>query len=115
MDIKGIQNNYQIHFAALRGKMSQKTEQTPQAQKSRSDSIDISPAGALQSKVESAAVTYTAIAKENASVSAARIAALKIKYQGDASPVSGMDIAQSILEKVCGDRSYARLSAEEAE
>lgn len=104
MDIKGIHGAYKFHSHSLQNRPSQKVDGVSAAQNQTSqDTIQISSQASFQSKMDTA-MEKVAADKQFSQSSSAKIAALKIKYQGDSCSVSGDAIARAILNKVCGDK-----------
>ena len=67
-----------------------------------SDTITISPKASFQAKLDVETKKYAATEKADCGIAPARMEQLKNAYQGDHCPVSGSDIASSILKQVCG-------------
>lgn len=105
MKIYSTSEPYSYQSMATAGHAVQKTEQMQGGTKETGgDTVAISSRGAFQARLEAETRRYAAAARHNADVSGARLEELKLKYQGDSCPVSGMDVTRAMLERVCGPR-----------
>ena len=104
MDINGIHKIYQIQSKITQSGISPKVSDSTQTTKNsqNNDKVQISSQGSFHAKLQAETKKYAAQVQHNTTLSADRIAQLKLKYQGDACPVSGEDVAKALLEKVCG-------------
>lgn len=100
MEIKGLYSHYRVPSAQTAGKAGRAGGHFAAEMKdtAKMDTVDISPDAALKGKVAAASREYAARIERG--VPAERIAALRVKYQGDACPVSGAEVADAILARV---------------
>lgn len=100
MEIQGLHAAYRSAAATGTGKAAGAKESAMVEGKERAagDTVSISPDAALKAKLAVASKEYAA--SYRCGVFAARMAALKEKYQGDACPVSAGEVAEAILARV---------------
>lgn len=102
MEIKSIYSQYAIKPEKYTGKSNDASGGTPAIGKENNsvDMIELSPNATLQTQL---AVEKKAAARSfHAELSDARVAALRLKYQGDNCPVSGSDVAEAMMKRVLG-------------
>jgi anti-sigma28 factor (negative regulator of flagellin synthesis) len=102
MEISPIQNYYKMQAAAnpANAKRTAEDGEAPVSDARTADSIDISAEASFKAELNKMTKTYASKGKEE--VSGERIAELKQKYQGDACPISGSDIASKIIAGILG-------------
>lgn len=102
MEISSIQNFYRMQNAATYGRVKHCAEETTAAaaQTRETDTVDLSSEASFRATLAASARSYAAQSTQNAS--AERIAALKQAYAGDSVPVSGKDIASSVMRAAFG-------------
>ena len=100
MEIKGLYSHYRVPSAQTAGKAGRTGGHFAAEMKdtAKMDTVDISPDAALKGKVAAASREYAARIERG--VPAERIAALRVKYQKNACPVSGYEVADAILARV---------------
>lgn len=102
MEISSVQNFYRTQNVATYGRVKRNTEETTAAAtlNRETDTVDLSSEASFRATLAASARSYAA--QSTQSVSAERIAALKQTYAGDNVPVSGGDIASSIMRAALG-------------
>ena len=100
MDINAIQNYMRIQPSVTTGRAVRPVAEAAAASEGRVDKADFSSQASFKAQLGAVAKTYAARASEPAS--AERISELKQQYQGDACPVSGVDIASAIMKYSIG-------------
>lgn len=103
MEISSVQNFYRMQNAATLGRVKRPAEETASsaaAQSYETDTVDLSADAGFRASLAANARTYAAQSTQNASPE--RIAALKQAYAGDSVPVSGVQIASSIMRAAFG-------------
>ena len=102
MEINSIQNFYRAQAAAntTNTKKTVEDNSTPATETQETDKIDISAEASFKAGLNKYAKTYSA--KSSKEASSERISELKQKYQGDACPISGSDIASKIIAGILG-------------
>ena len=102
MEINSIQNYFRTQAATNPSNTKKAVEEinTPAADTSGTDTIDISSEASFKAELSRQAKTYAA--KNNEAASSERIAELKQQYQGDVCPISGSNIAAKIIAGILG-------------
>ena len=102
MEISSGQNFYRMQNTATLGRVKRPTEETVSsaAQSYETDTVDLSADAGFRATLAANAKTYAAQSTQGASPE--RIAALKQAYAGDNVPVSGVQIASSIMRAAFG-------------
>ena len=103
MEIQGIHEIYQSNSARSTARQVKKPGENPSAAADGTmDTVEISREASFRARLSAESKQYTAAARAAATVPSERLEALKLQYQGDRCPVSGMDVARAILGRVCG-------------
>ena len=104
MEISSVQNFYRMQNAQQVSRVKRPAEDTTaasaSAQSYETDTVDLSADASFRAGLAASARSYAAQSTQEASPE--RIAALKQAYAGDATPVSGRDIAGSMLRSALG-------------
>ncbi len=103
--IKGIGDIYGSHKPTTAQRNSARTEDKAASvvkEGGVKDSVVISPEATFRAKLDGAVKKKAADMQAKSEVSASRIAELKEKYKGDATPVSGIDVSKAILARIRG-------------
>lgn len=107
MEINSIQNFYRLQNSANTGRVKKAAEESvySPSESYGTDKINISSEASFKAELS----TYAKVsATQNAqNVTAERIEKLKEDYKGDNCPVSGRDIASSILKYTFGTNDQA--------
>lgn len=103
MEINSIQNYYRLQNAANTGRVKRMPEESASLTSSESygtDKVAISSEASFKAELSSFAKVYAT--KNKQEVSPERIEELKMAYKDDNCPVSGRDIASSIIKSTFG-------------
>lgn len=104
MEISSVQNFYRMQNAQQVSRVKRPAEDSAAVSAAQSyettDTVDLSADASFRSGLAASARTYAAQSTQQASPE--RIAALKQAYAGDATPVSGKDIAGAMLHSALG-------------
>ena len=84
------------------GSMKSKSTEDIKPTQTDSDSIKISTVGSFQSKLDGYTKQYASVNDSDNAISPSQILHLKTAYSNDNCPVSGVDIAASILTQTLG-------------
>lgn len=103
--INGVHEAYSLHTAMGSRPVNNKkvTEEAVLGRETGAqDQVIISPEASFRARLEVASKQVAAAPQPRQEVSAERMSQLKAQYAGDNCPVSGADIAQSMLGRACG-------------
>ncbi|MGI5978980.1 MAG: hypothetical protein ACOX66_05705 [Oscillospiraceae bacterium] len=102
MEISSVQNFYRMQNTQTLNRVKRPAEETAQtaAQTYGTDTVDISADASFRATLAASARSYAAQNMQNASPE--RLAALRKAYAGDNVPVSGRDIAASVMRSAFG-------------
>lgn len=103
MEIGSVQNFYRMQNAQQVSRVKRPAEDTAAAASAQSyetDTVNISADASFRATLATSARTYAAQSTQEASPE--RVAALKQAYAGDNTPVSGKDIAASMMRSALG-------------
>ena len=104
MEISSVQNFYRMQNTQAVNRVKRPAEETAQtataAQTMETDTVDLSADASFRSSLAASARGYAAQSAQGASPE--RIAELKKTYAGDNVPVSGKDIAASVMHSALG-------------
>lgn len=102
MDINALQNYYRIQNPTNVGRVGRTNSEATgtDSDKIRTDKVDISSQGSFKAQLAACAKSYASQSASTASPE--RIAQLKQQYSADACPVSGTDIAGSVMRYILG-------------
>ncbi len=102
MEISSVQNFYRMQNAAAYGRVKRGAEEATAAaaQTRETDTVNLSSEASFRATLAASARSYAV--QSTQSTSAERIAALKQAYAGDNVPVSGRDIASSVMRAALG-------------
>lgn len=105
MEINSVHKIYQIHpignaaqkVGNIKENMSVSKETTT------SDSINISSQASFNAKIDVETKRFSVASTQTEHRSSGKVENLKFKYQGDNCPISSMDVAGAILNRVWGE------------
>ena len=102
MEISSVQSFYRMQNTAAFGRVKRSAEETAasSAQTRETDTVDLSSEASFRATLAASARSYAAQSAQPAS--AERIAELKQAYADDTVPVSGKDIASSVMRAAFG-------------
>lgn len=104
MEISSVQNFYRMQNTQQVSRVKRSSEDSTtaavSAQNYETDTVDLSADASFRTGLAASARSYAAQSTQGAS--AERISALKQAYAGDNTPVSGKDIAASMMRSALG-------------